>query len=219
MENASRKNAFVRKKVIDWYLQHGRDFPWRRTTDPYQILIAEILLRRTTAAAVSRTFSDFVNRFDTPSHLANASESEVAKALASVGLQTIRAKQFRKAASIIVRDFEGVTPRSHDDLQSLPGVGNYIASAVRNFAFGESVPLVDGNVIHFLSRVFGIQFTGPNDARAWEYTDQFGGSHKAELYWGIIDLVAAVCLRRNPRCIECPLTEVCDWYAKSSVSK
>ncbi len=213
MGRDARKYALVRKRVIDWFNQHGRDFPWRKTTDPYQVLIAEILLRRTTASAVSRVFPDFVNRFDSPLRLTTARESTIARALTSLGLQTIRAHQIKKMASVIVSDYDSKTPRSHEALMSLPGVGRYIASAVRNFAFGESIPLVDGNVVHFLSRIFDVRFAGPSDPKAWEFTKQFGGAHKAKLYWGIIDLVASICRRRNPRCDICPQSKVCAWYS------
>jgi A/G-specific adenine glycosylase len=212
MSRDARKDALVRKRVIDWYSQHGRDFPWRNTTDPYQILIAEMLLRRTTASAVSRVFNDFVTRFDTPKRLARAHESTISRALASLGLQSLRAKQFKKTASIIMKEYNGEIPKSHENLQSLPGIGAYIASAVRNFAYGEATPLVDGNVIHFISKVFGIQFRGPTDKKAWEFVAKFGGSHESGLYWGIIDLVATICLKRNPRCPICPLSKVCEWY-------
>jgi A/G-specific adenine glycosylase len=117
----------------------------------------------------------------------------------------------------IMSDYAGEIPKSHEDLLSLPGVGQYIASAVRNFAFGEQVPLVDGNVVHFLSRVFGIEFSGPSDEEAWMFTTLFGGSHKSELYWGIIDIVATICLRQTPRCSTCPVSGTCTWFANSSV--
>jgi len=152
-----------------------------------------------------------MDRFDTPERLAHTRESIIVQALSSLGLQSLRAKQLKKTASIIVKDYNGEIPKSSESLRALPGVGDYIASAVRNFAFGEPVPLVDGNVVHFISRVFGIQFAGPNDSRAWEFVTQFGGSHEAELYWGIIDLVATVCQRQNPRCGACPLSKVCDY--------
>jgi A/G-specific adenine glycosylase len=218
MSGDARKYAFVRKRVIDWYNHHGRDFPWRKTTDPYQVLIAEILLRRTTASAVSRVFPDFVNRFNSPFRLAKARESTIARALSSLGLQTIRAQQIKKMASVIMKDYDGETPKSHEDLMSLPGVGRYIASAVRNFAFGESIPLVDGNIVHFLSRVFDVQLAGPSNPEAWDFTKRFGGAHKAKLYWGIIDLVASICRRRNPRCDICPQSKVCIWYTKGGTT-
>jgi A/G-specific adenine glycosylase len=209
----TRKNALVREKVIEWYTQHGRNFPWRNTTDPYQILIAETLLRRTTASAVARVFNDFLSRFDTLERLARARESTIARALVSLGLHSLRAKQLRKTASLIMKEHNGEIPRAHETLLSLPGVGQYIASAVRNFAFGDAVPLLDGNMIHFLSRVYGTQFIGPTDNKALEFVTQFGGSHQAELYWGIIDLVATICLRRSPRCSICPVSMTCEWFS------
>ena len=214
MDDEVHKHTLVRKKVIHWYGQHGRNFPWRNITDSYHILIAEMLLRRTTASAVSRIFSDFITRFDTPKLLAHARESTITQALSSLGLQSIRAKQLKRTASIIVKSYNSEIPKSNESLQALPGVGEYIASAVRNFAYGEPVPLVDGNVVHFISRVYGIQFTGPTDPGAWEFVTLFGGSHESNLYWGIIDLVATVCLRQNPRCGVCPLSKVCDYKNK-----
>jgi len=217
MDIDTRKNALVRKRVIDWFVKKGRAFPWRKTTNPYQILIAEILLRRTTASAVSRIYTNFIERFDSPSRLHYARESTIAKALTSLGLQNIRAKQLKKVGTTIVNDYDGEIPLNPEQLRALPGVGRYIASAVLNFAHSKSVPLVDGNVIHFLSRVFGVEFSGPRDEEAWEFTNKFGGSHKSELYWGIIDLVATICLRRNPRCPICPVSSACTWFVKSSV--
>ncbi|MFW9964089.1 MAG: hypothetical protein ACFFCX_11020 [Candidatus Sifarchaeia archaeon] len=208
----TRKYALVRKTVINWYEQNGRRFSWRNTTNPYYILIAEMLLRRTTASAVSKVFDDFMNRFNTPKQLAQASESTISDSLKSLGLQTIRATQLQKTASIIMKDFNGDIPTSHEGLLTLPGVGSYIASAIMNFAFGEAMPLVDGNVIHFISRVYGADFTGPADRKAWEFVGKFGGSHKPALYWGIIDLVSTICLRKNPRCLICPISKMCEWF-------
>jgi len=212
MSDEARKNALVREKVIEWYTQYGRDFPWRNTTDPYQILIAETLLRRTTASAVARVFNDFLSRFDTLERLARARESTITRALVSLGLHSLRAKQLKKTASLIMKEYNSEIPKSHEILLSLPGVGQYIASAVMNFAFGDALPLLDGNVIHFLSRVYGTRFTGPTDKKASEFVAQFGGSHPAELYWGIIDLVATICLRRNPKCSICPVSLACEWF-------
>jgi A/G-specific adenine glycosylase len=101
MDIDALKAALVRKRVIDWFRQNGRSFPWRTTKDPFQILVAEMLLRRTTASAVSRVFGEFITRFDTPLCLSRARESTIAKALASLGLQTVRARQFKKAFMLI----------------------------------------------------------------------------------------------------------------------
>ncbi|MFW9962710.1 MAG: hypothetical protein ACFFCX_04070 [Candidatus Sifarchaeia archaeon] len=218
MHDNARKHAIVRKRVIDWYDKNGRDFPWRNTTNPYQVLIAEMLLRRTTASAVSRVFNDFMSNFASPKELAQASEFTITQVLKSLGLQSIRARQLKKTASIILNEYDGEIPDSQTNLQTLPGVGSYIASAVMNFAFGESVSLVDGNVIHFISRVYDIHFEGPTDTKAWEFMARAGGRQDARLYWGIIDIVATICLKKNPRCSLCHLSGICDWYAKSSTT-
>nr|KXH71699.1 MAG: hypothetical protein AM325_02355 [Candidatus Thorarchaeota archaeon SMTZ1-45] len=218
MHGNARTHAIVRKRVIDWYDKNGRKFPWRSTTDPYQILIAEMLLRRTTASAVSRVFNDFMSNFDSPKKLAQASETTIAQFLKSLGLQSVRAMHLKKTALIILKEYDGEIPNSHANLQALPGVGSYTASAVMNFAFRESVSLVDGNVIHFISRVYGIRFAGPTDIKAWEFMSRVGGQQDARLYWGIIDLVATICLKKNPRCSLCPLSGICDWFSKSGTT-
>ncbi len=205
-----KKQTIIRRKMIQWFENHGRSFAWRKTTNPYHILIAEMLLRRTTAIAVSRVYNSFLSHFNTPKRLAQSRESTIARAVNSLGLQSMRARQLKKTASIISKSYSGKVPISYTDLISLPGVGAYIASAVRNFAYGEKVPLVDGNVVYFVSRVFGIKYRGPTDSGAWDFMTHFGGEEQdAKLYWGIIDLVATVCIRRNPRCHICPLFELC----------
>ncbi|MFW9925359.1 MAG: A/G-specific adenine glycosylase [Candidatus Thorarchaeota archaeon] len=207
------KHAVVRKKLIKWYREHGRSFPWRETNDPYRVLISEILLRRTTATAVCRVYGDFFERFDSIDHLARARESTIACLLSSLGLQFKRASELKQMASFISKTHSGSIPRTKADLLALPGVGQYIASAVRNFAYGDPVPLVDGNVVHFVSRVYGISFKGSADSNAWEFMKDFGGKQQeAKLYWGLIDLVATVCLRQKPRCSICPLSEVCSYF-------
>ncbi len=217
--NDAENMMAVRKRVIRWFETNGRRFPWRETKHPYQVLIAEILLRRTTATAVMRIYESFLKRFDSPKRLARARNTTIARALSSLGLQSVRTHQLKRMASTIVKNHSGKVPSSYQDLLALPGVGAYIASAVRNFAFGESVPLVDGNVIHFISRVFGIKFKEHTDAGAWEFMTIFGGKHQdAKLYWGIIDLVAIVCLRQNPRCSFCPLSETCKYTEEGEKS-
>ncbi|TET07849.1 MAG: hypothetical protein E3J86_11955 [Candidatus Thorarchaeota archaeon] len=208
--NDVKKQTIIRRKVIQWFEDHGRSFAWRNTTNPYHILIAEMLLRRTTATAVSKVYNSFLSQFNNPTRLAQTRESTIAHVISSLGLQSVRARQLKKTASIICKSYSGKVPISYAELISLPGVGVYIASAVRNFAFGESIPLVDGNVVYFISRVFGIKYRGPTDSDARDFMTHFGGEEQnAKLYWGIIDLVATVCFRRNSRCHICPLSELC----------
>jgi len=202
----------IRKKILRWYKTNGRIYPWRNTSSPYQILIAEMLLRRTTATAVSRVFSDFIKQYPDITVLSLAPVEEIEESIQTLGLQNQRAKHLQDAAKIIKERGEGKISGSMDQLESLPGVGRYVASAVRNFAFGIPEPMVDGNIVHILKRVLGVQLSGMTDETAWDLMKLLGGrTQNKHLYWGIIDIVATLCLRKHPRCFKCPLKKECTY--------
>ena len=168
-----KRNQFA-QNIINWHKFNGRAFPWRTTNNPYHILIAEMLLRRTTATAVARVYPDFILRFEKPETLARARLSTIETRIASLGLQKQRASHLKQTATLIVNDYEGIVPNDIDTLSRFPGVGRYVASAVMIFAFGENLPMVDGNVIHLLTRVFGLSYNGPTDDSAWQFMGTFG---------------------------------------------
>lgn len=210
----SKRNQ-MSSQLIQWFENNGRDFAWRTSNNPFHILIAEMLLRRTTATAVARVFPDFIQRFNTPNKLSSARMPTISKQVSTLGLQNQRAQHLKDTARRIVKDFEGAIPNDFKKLFSLPGVGRYVATAVLNFAFGEPLALVDGNVIHLISRVFGLQFDGPTDQNAWDFMESFGAdTQHSVFYWSIIDLVATTCIRSSPRCSICPLKEICTWTLK-----
>jgi len=211
------KKEQTKIQINEWYKANGRNFPWRVTKNPFHILVGEMLLRRTTATAVARVFHDFVNRFDTPEQLARSRISTITKQVSTLGLQVSRAQHLKMTASRIVKDFDSKVPNDFKELSNFPGVGRYVASAVLTFAFGEPVPLVDGNVIHLMSRVFELKFDGASDEEAWRFMESFGSdTQSSTFYYGIIDLVAIVCIRSSPRCSICPLNQLCCWNAKRS---
>ncbi len=200
----------VRESIIRWFEVHGRQLPWRTTTDPYRVLIAEMMLRRTTAKAVSRVYPLFIERFPTVQALADAHESEVVSVVATLGLQSVRTAHMIATARELKSTYGGSVPSDLTVLTRLPGVGRYVASAVLNFAFGRPVPLVDGNILHLIRRVFGIDLKGSEGEASWQFMTELGGAQQdRRLYWGIIDLVATVCLRKAPRCGQCPLNQLC----------
>lgn len=202
----------VQNSLVEWFNSNGRNFPWRSTTDPYRVLIAEMLLRRTTATAVSRIYPNFVKRFEQPEQLARANIRTIASMIRTLGLQNVKARHLKKTAHSIITEYNSSIPQALEKLRILPGVGKYVASAVLNFAYHIPIPLVDGNTIHLMSRVFGLAFTGPNDDRAWDFIGSFNlGNQSRAFYWGVIDLVALICLRKSPRCNICPLQDVCKW--------
>ena len=150
-QNLKRKRKQMEQLLSKWFQANGRDFPWRNTKNPYHILIAEMLLRRTTATAVLRIYPGFIRRYNEPVSLARSRLSTIEKQVTTLGLQTLRAQHLKETARRLVSDFQNEVPSNFKELSILPGVGRYVASAVLNFAFGKPVSLVDGNVVHLVS--------------------------------------------------------------------
>jgi A/G-specific adenine glycosylase len=168
--------------LLDWFDEHGRDLPWRRTSDPYAILVSEVMLQQTQVSRVMPRYLAFLARWPTVAELAAASPGEVIREWQGLGYNR-RALNLHRAAGRIAA--EGWP----DDLTKLPGVGRYTADAVARFAFAADVLPVDTNVRRVLERT-GAAF-GPASAHA------------------LMDLGATICLARIPRCAECPLSERC----------
>jgi A/G-specific adenine glycosylase len=214
---SGRKSKF-KKSILKWFAKEGRDFPWRRSNNPFHILIAEMFLRRTTAAAVSKIYPDFIILYPTPKHLAKAHLSSLEKIMKPLGLQRIRAQQLRNTARMITKDYDGQLPGEYKSVLSLPGIGRYIANAILNFAFDQPRAMVDGNIVHLLNRVFSSDFKDMSDERVWELMEFLGSpKHERNLYWGIMDIVAGICLKKTPRCEFCPLSSICDYSAKEAL--
>jgi A/G-specific adenine glycosylase len=172
----------VEGALLAWFAEHGRDLPWRRTRDPYAILVSEVMLQQTQVARVVPRYLAWLERWPTVETLAAAPLSDVIRAWQGLGYNR-RAVTLHRAAERIARD------GWPDDLTALPGVGRYTADALAAFAFGQPVLPVDTNVARVLART-GASF-GPRAAQA------------------LFDLGATVCLARVPRCSVCPLAAGC----------
>jgi len=168
--------------LLDWFAETGRDLPWRRTRDPYAILVSEVMLQQTQAARVVPRFERWLERWPTVEALAAAARADVIREWQGMGYNR-RAVSLHEAARRIAADGWPA------DLTDLPGVGPYTAAAVRNFAWGDAVLPVDTNV-----------------RRVQERT---GHSFSAACGQALMDLGARVCLARVPRCGECPLAAAC----------
>jgi A/G-specific adenine glycosylase len=171
--------------LLRWYEREARDLPWRRTRDPWAILVSEVMLQQTQAARVVPYYERFLARFPDPAACAAAPASSVLRAWSGLGYNR-RALALHRAAGVVAR--EGWP----DDLSSLPGVGPYTAAAVASFAFGASVLAVDVNVRRVLSRR-GLEVAEPSP----------------QLNQALMELGATVCTARAPRCDVCPLAEGC----------
>ena len=151
-DETSRRRIFKRR-LLAWFRRHGRDLPWRRTRDPYQILVSEVMLQQTQVARVTEYWPRFLQRFPTLDDLAAAPATHVRDAWAGLGYYR-RAANLHKLAGVVTRDHGGALPRDPAALRTLPGIGPYTAGAVASFAWELPEPAVDTNVHRVLRRVF-----------------------------------------------------------------
>lgn len=149
------KLKFFRSQLGTWGKQHRRDFPWWHTTDPYAILIAELLLQKTTAPTVDAFYQAFMDKYPTVSDLAEASVEEISDRISPLGLH-FRALRLHQLARKVAGDLEGKIPDSEAELLKLPGVGLYTALSVLSHAFNQPAAVLDTNVARILERFFGL---------------------------------------------------------------
>jgi len=188
--------------LLSWYHAHQRSFPWRGETDPYLILVSEVMLQQTQAPRVVPFYERFVTRFPTASSLASADLKDVLVLWAGLGYNS-RALRLREAAKMVE---SGGWPKTPETLAELPGVGPYTAAAVASFAFGTTVPAIDTNLRRILSRWHGESLNG---AALHTIAEENLGDPAHEWNQAMMDLGATVCIPRNPDCRTCPVTDWC----------
>jgi A/G-specific adenine glycosylase len=189
--------------LLDWYREHGRDLPWRRTSDPWAILVSEVMSQQTQISRVVPAWTTFMERFPTPGDLAVSDRSELIRLWAGLGYQR-RAINLQRTARIVA---DSGWPNDVAGLLELPGVGPYTAAAVACFAFGVPVPAVDTNLKRILSRWHG----APLDSSALNAVAVSELPHDAAAPWAqaLMDLGAGLCRPKHPRCDACPVSEWC----------
>jgi A/G-specific adenine glycosylase len=215
LSNADKEIDIV-NRLLNWYSVNRRNYPWRRTRDPYGVLIAEIMLQRTKSEQVVDVYLKFLERYPNPLILSQATVGEIEKIILPLGLKW-RAKKILELGKAITNSFNGTIPNEKEKLLTLPGIGEYVASAVLCFAYGKDLPIIDSNVCRVIARLFNISAKG--EARRDRVFIQtvsklhsFVPSGKSKEYnWAIIDLAATVCTPRKPKCIICPLKPICSY--------
>ena len=200
------------QKLLAWYRHHARTLPWRDHPDPYAVWVSEIMLQQTRVETVIPYFEKWMRLFPTVRDLADASEQDVLNAWEGLGYYS-RARNLYKAAQIVAEKHDGELPRNLDDLHALPGIGRYTVGAIASMAFGMDEPTLDGNLRRVFARLFDV--TEPADAPAgekilWALAAGHLPKGKAGAYnQALMDLGATICAPKNPRCLICPLMEIC----------
>ncbi len=205
--------------LLDWFAAHARDLPWRRTRDPYAIWVSEIMLQQTQVKTVIPYWERWLRELPDVRALVAASESRVLKLWEGLGYYT-RARNLQRAARHIIGEHDGRFPESFEAVLALPGVGRYTAGAICSIAFNQPHPVLDGNVIRVLARVFAVK--GNPRERAtnkafWRLAEQLVQAATetdrpdacSHLNQALMELGALICTPRQPDCPRCPWRRVC----------
>jgi len=194
-----------------WSQDYLRVFPWRSTDNPYHILIAEMMLRRTQAKQVVPVYNQFILQYPDPQSLVNAPTEEVIQVLYPLGLAW-RAPAFQQIAQVLITDYNGKIPDQYETLLTLPGVGDYVASAVCCFAFNQAIPIIDTNTVRVAGRLFGIPTHAESRRRqpVRHLLKNLLDYQNPRIYnYSLLDFAASVCIPVSPHCEDCPLFAQC----------
>ena len=202
------------KALLSWYKAKKRDLPWRKTKDPYKILISEIMLQQTQVRTVIPFYKTWIKKFGTIKSLAAASIDEVLMLWDGMGYYS-RARNLHLAAQEIVKNYNGRIPRSYEALLLLPGIGKYTAGAIASIAFNEPVPAIDANVRRVLTRLFCLTPSSSKDKTFWELAlNLMVTASASEFNQAMMEIGALICIAKNPRCPNCPVRSYCKAYLK-----
>jgi len=209
--------------LLNWYKMNGRRWLyWRVHCSPYNVLISELFLKKTTAAVVDRFLPTFLELYPDFDALNNAKLIDLKNFISPLGLSNQRSAQLKNMAQIIVEKYGGNIPSTKDQLLDLPGIGEYAAGAVLSFAYKIPEVIVDTNIARIISRLHGIKIPRGELRRnrnIWDKTSELiisDGQFTCKLNWALLDLGALVCLPKNPKHNFCPIREYCLFLRGSS---
>jgi A/G-specific adenine glycosylase len=209
----------VSAPLLKWYGERGRKLPWRDIGDPYRILVSEIMLQQTRVSTVLKYYAAFVDRFPDVDRLAAATEEEVLAMWSGLGFYR-RARNLHACARQLVESYNSKVPSDPKALGDLPGIGRYTVGAILSAAHNARLPILDGNVIRVLTRVFYIP-GNPKSAEVnrvlWRLAEEvLPEDRPGDFNQAIMDLGATVCSRTAPHCESCPLNSICAAHASAS---
>ena len=206
---------WFRKRLLEWYRRNGRDLPWRRTRDPYRVLVSEVMLQQTQVDRVLPKYHEWLDKYPTFEALAAAPEGDVAQTWRPLGYN-VRPRRLHAIAREAVAAHGGSLPSDEQTLRSFKGIGAYTAGAVLSFAFGQRAAILDTNVARVLFRVF----VGRGEAKShamkrhlWEVSRTvLPARHVYDFNQALMDFGATLCTARKPKCLLCPMRRSCASY-------
>jgi len=204
-----------RQRLLTWYGRHGRDLPWRKTDDPYHILVSEIMLQQTQVDRVLPKYAEWLEKFPSLGALASAAETDVTDTWRPLGYN-IRPRRLQTIAREAVARYGGELPSDEATLLSFKGIGEYTAGAVMSFAFGKRAAILDTNVARVLFRVFvgrGDHKSHAMKKHLWSISRTvLPHRHVFDFNQALMDFGATLCTARKPQCLVCPMRNGCAAY-------
>jgi A/G-specific adenine glycosylase len=211
-----------RQRLLTWYGRHGRDLPWRKTDDPYHILVSEIMLQQTQVDRVLPKYAEWLDKYPSMESLAEAPERDVTKTWYPLGYN-IRPKRLQSIARESVAKYGGRLPSDEATLLSFKGIGAYTAGAIRSFAFRERAAILDTNVARVLFRVFIAKGDPKSHAmkqHLWKISETVMPHRQVfDFNQALMDFGAMICVARNPKCLICPMAKSCRAYPFTPADK
>ena len=204
-----------RQRLLAWYGRHGRDLPWRKTDDPYHILVSEIMLQQTQVDRVLPKYAEWLDKYPSMEVLADAPEQDVTRTWYPLGYN-IRPKRLQSIARESVAKYGGQLPSDEATLLSFKGIGAYTAGAIRSFAFRERAAILDTNVARVLFRIFVAKGDPRSHAmkrHLWTLSETVMPYRNVfDFNQALMDFGAMICVARNPKCLVCPMAKGCRAY-------
>lgn len=220
LRNMKENLEEIVEPLLKWYEENKRILPWREDKNPYHVWISEIMLQQTRIEAVKKYYTNFMKELPTIESLANVPEEKLLKLWEGLGYYS-RAKNLKKAAQRIIEEYNGIMPKTYDELLKLSGIGQYTAGAIASICYNEKVTAVDGNVLRVISRVTGSKkdVLLPNTKKEVENSlkkimpKQSGSFNEA-----LMELGEIICLPNGePKCLQCPLQQLCIAYKENLI--
>ena len=203
----------IRKKLLDWYNENKREYPWRKSKNLYQILITEILLQKTIAINVSNMYNDFFAKYKGFADIFKAEISQLQSDIEVLGLSNKRAKILKDLSAMVLTEYNGEIPRDPEILKKINGIADYVSNAFLCFGLDKRTLFIDVNIKRFVSRAFESSNSKVKidviHANLDTLLPKTGCKH---MYWAILDFGNKICSKKNPKCELCPISENCLYY-------
>ena len=214
-----RKINFFQENIIKYYEEYGKqDLPWRKNVPPWQVLVVATFLRKTTIKQVVPLYDNFFKKYDHPIKIVKASTMDLKQLISPLGLENIRTDQLKRMAQQLIEYYNGTVPENFEQLISLYGVGDYIASEVMLLGFNKPYALLDRNMIRVLQRYFGLEIRSKrphNDKSLWRFAKKIVPiiiKDARNYNLGVLDFAREICTARNPKCVSCCLNSQCRYF-------